>query len=178
MGLLRSVGRPGQGAEIRVVDEQGRAVPHGTVGELVVRGPMVTQGHWMRPDATAEAFGDGWFHTGDGGRMNEDGYLFIVDRLKDMIISGGENVYSAEVEAALRAHDTLADATVIGIPDLRWGEAVQAVVVRQPGTSTLDDAALTAELQASCKTRLAGYKCPRSMTYTDALPLAAAGTVL
>ena len=176
-GRLSSVGRAGLGAEIRVVDEQGRGVPQGTVGEIVVRGPMVTRGYWGQPDATAQAFRDGWFRTGDGGRMDADGYLFIADRLKDMVISGGENVYPAEVEAALRGHPSVADAAVIGIPDERWGEAVHAVVVlRSPHASR--DAALRDELVAWCRRQLAGYKCPRSIEFTTALPLSAAGKVL
>jgi len=176
-GRLASVGRAGLGAEIRVVDEQGRDVPRGTVGEIVVRGPMVTCGYWRQPDTTAQALRDGWFHTGDGGRMDTDGYLFIADRLKDMIISGGENVYPAEVEAALRGHPAVADAAVIGIPDERWGEAVHAVVVLRAAHADRE-AALRDELVAACRRQLAGYKCPRSIEFTAALPLSAAGKVL
>jgi acyl-CoA synthetase (AMP-forming)/AMP-acid ligase II len=176
-GRLASVGRAGLGAEIRVVDEQGRDVPRGTVGEIVVRGPMVTSGYWGQPEATAQALRDGWFHTGDGGRMDVDGYLSIADRLKDMVISGGENVYPAEVEAALRSHPAVADAAVIGVPDERWGEAVHAVVVLRAshagGEATLRD-----ELGPWCRRLLAGYKCPRSIEFTAALPLSAAGKVL
>lgn len=176
-GLLRSVGRAGLGAEIRVVDESGCDVPRGEVGEIVVRGPMVTRGYWQQPDITAQAFRDGWFRTGDGGRMNEDGYLFIADRLKDMIISGGENVYPAEVEAALRSHPAVADAAVIGVPDARWGEAVHAVVVLRP-TADADPATVGEVLQAWCRRQLAGYKCPRGVSVMEALPLSAAGKVL
>lgn len=173
-GRLASVGRPGLGAEIRIVDEHGRDVPRGTVGEIVVRGPMVTSGYWGQPDATAQALRGGWLHTGDGGRMDAEGYLTIADRMKDMIISGGENVYPAEVEAALRSHAAVADAAVIGVPDRRWGESVHAVVVPRDAAGD----ALRDELIAWCRGRLAGYKCPRSMAFVEALPLSAAGKVL
>ena len=174
-GRLASVGRAGLGAEIRVVDERGVDVQRGTVGEIIVRGPMVTRGYWGQPETTAQALRDGWLHTGDGGRMDDEGYLFIADRLKDMIISGGENVYPAEVEAALRSHPAVADAAVIGVPDRRWGEAVHAVVVaRAPAAGD----ALRDDLLDWCRGRLAGYKCPRSMAFVEALPLSAAGKVL
>ncbi len=176
-GRLASVGRAGLGAEIRVVDEHGHDLPRGTVGEIIVRGPMVTRGYWAQPDATAQALRDGWFHTGDGGRMDADGYLFIADRLKDMVISGGENVYPAEVEAVLRTHPAVADVAVIGIPDERWGEVVHAVVVLR-ATHADREAALRDELLPWCRRQLAGYKCPRSMEFTAALPLSAAGKVL
>jgi long-chain acyl-CoA synthetase len=177
LGRLHSVGRAGLGAEIIVAGEDGRELPRGEVGEILARGPMVTQGYWRQPDASAAALQGGWLHTGDGGRMDADGYLFIVDRLKDMIISGGENVYSAEVEAALRSHPAVSQAAVIGVPDVRWGEAVHAVVVLQPGI-TQQPSDLAETLRAWCKTRLAGYKCPRSIAFADALPMSAAGKVL
>jgi long-chain acyl-CoA synthetase len=138
---------------------------------------MVTQGYWRQPETSAAALAGGWLHTGDGGRMDADGYLFIVDRLKDMIISGGENVYSAEVEAALRSHPAVSHAAVIGVPDARRGEAVHAVVVLQPGIAD-EPSCLVETLRAWCKTRLAGYKCPRSIAFGDALPMSAAGKVL
>ena len=173
LGRLNSVGRAGLGAEILVVDDSGRELPRGEVGEIRVRGPMVMQGYWRNPEATAAAFHDGWFRTGDAGRMLPDGHLFIVDRLKDMIISGGENVYCAEVEAALSSHPQVRHAAVIGVPDARWGEAVHAVVVMT------DDAGATAdELRAWCRERLAGYKCPRGISFLRELPLSAAGKVL
>lgn len=173
LGRLNSVGRAGLGAEIIVADESGRELPCGEVGEVLTRGPMVMQGYWRNPEATAAAFRDGWFRTGDAGRMLPDGHLFIVDRLKDMIISGGENVYCAEVEAALRRHPQVANAAVIGVPDVRWGEAVHAVVV------TGGDASITVdELRAWCRERLAGYKCPRGISFVPDLPMSAAGKVL
>lgn len=179
-GLLRSVGRAGLGAEIQVVDLDGQELPRGEVGEVVVRGPMVTRGYWQQPETTAAALRDGWLRTGDGGYMDGEGYLFIVDRLKDMIITGGENVYSAEVEAALRSHPAVGDAAVIGLPHARWGESVHAVVVLRPGSGL--QAARPGEadeaLAAWCRQSLAGYKLPRSFSYRTALPLSGAGKVL
>jgi acyl-CoA synthetase (AMP-forming)/AMP-acid ligase II len=174
-GRLGSVGRAGLGAEIRIVDERGDDVPRGTVGEIIARGPMITSGYWGQPETSAQALRGGWLYTGDGGRMDDDGYLFIADRLKDMVISGGENVYPAEVEAALRSHPAVADAAVIGVPDQRWGEAVHAVVVARAGTG---GDVLRDELVAWCRGRLAGYKCPRSVAFVETLPLSAAGKVL
>lgn len=173
---LRSVGRAGLGAEIRIVDPEGRDCPRGEVGEIIIRGPMVTGGYWKLPEVSAQALRKGWLHTGDGGRMDENGFIFIADRLKDMIISGGENVYSGEVEAALRSHEDVIDAAVIGVPDARWGEAVHAVVVLSAGVA--ESAELAGAIQAHCRTRLAGYKCPRSLAFAAALPLSAAGKVL
>jgi long-chain acyl-CoA synthetase len=174
-GRLNSVGRAGLGAEIRIVDLDGADVPRGSVGEIIVRGPMVTAGYWGQPQATVQALREGWLHTGDGGRMDAEGYLFIADRLKDMIISGGENVYPAEVEAALRSHPAVTDAAVIGVPSRQWGESVHAVVVVRDATA---DDILRDELVAWCRTRLAAFKCPRSLVFTEALPLSAAGKVL
>ena len=133
LGKLRSAGRAGYCVEVRVVDGEGNEVPRGTVGEVVVRGPNVMQGYWNKPEQTAEALRDGWMHTGDGAWMDEDGFIFIADRLKDMIITGGENVYSAEVENAIAQHPAVAACAVIGIPSDEWGESVHAVVVRKPG---------------------------------------------
>lgn len=177
LGLLKSVGRAGLGAEIRVADEQGRELPRGQVGEILVRGPMVMQGYWRQPETTAAAFVDGWFRTGDAGRMQEDGHLFIVDRLKDMIISGGENVYCTEVESVLRAHPQVTQVAVIGLPDPKWGEAVHAVVVLRAGAYAASPT-LAEELRAHCQTQLAGYKCPRSFRFVAELPMSAAGKIL
>ncbi|MBL8361973.1 MAG: AMP-binding protein [Rubrivivax sp.] len=174
-GRQHSVGRAGLGAEIIVADESGRECPRGTVGEVLLRGPMVTPGYWRQPEATAAAFRDGWFRTGDAGRMADDGTLQIVDRLKDMIITGGENVYSAEVEAVLRAHPAVAQAAVVGVPDVRWGEAVHAFLVLEACAA---EAATVDALRVWCRERLAGYKCPRGVTVVDTLPLSAAGKVL
>jgi acyl-CoA synthetase (AMP-forming)/AMP-acid ligase II len=175
-GLVNSVGRAGLGSEIRVADEEGHEVRRGEVGEVVVRGPMVMRGYWKQDETTAAAFRDGWLRTGDGGRMDDAGYLFIADRLKDMIITGGENVYSAEVEAVLRTHPEVVQAAVIGVPDPQWGEAVHAVIVlRDAGPAP---AALPDELRAWCRQQLAGYKCPRGFRFVRELPMSAAGKVL
>lgn len=173
LGKLRSAGRATFCTEVRIVDAEDREVPRGTVGEVAVRGPNVMQGYWKRPAETAAAVRDGWMHTGDGGYMDEDGFVFVVDRVKDMIISGGENVYSAEVENALAQHAAVACCAVIGIPSVEWGESVHAVVVLKP------DVQATAEaLIAHCKTLIAGYKCPRSVEFRDALPMSGAGKIL
>jgi acyl-CoA synthetase (AMP-forming)/AMP-acid ligase II len=172
-GRLRAAGRAAPHAEVRVVDPDDAEVPAGTVGEIIVRGGHVMQGYWNQPDQTAHALRGGWMHTGDGGYLDEQGYLYVVDRLKDMIVSGGENVYSAEVENAVARHPAVAQCAVIGVPDPDWGERVHAVVVLQTG------AALTAgELREHVKTLIAGYKAPRSMELADALPLSGAGKVL
>ena len=177
LGLLTSVGRAGLGSEILVTDENGQELPRGQVGEIRVRGPMVMQGYWKKPEATAAAFADGWFRTGDAGRMLTDGHLFIVDRLKDMIISGGENVYCSEVETALRSHALVDQVAVIGVPDTKWGEAVHAVVVKRQGSNLMDEE-LGLQLRAHCQTLLGGYKCPRSFSFVDTLPMSAAGKIL
>ena len=169
---LRSVGRPVAIAELRIVDADEQAVPHGTVGEIVVRGPLVMQGYWAQPEQTAQALRGGWMHTGDGGRMDADGFVYVVDRIKDMIVSGGENVYSAEVENAISQLPQVSMAAVIGVPDERWGERVHAVVVLRPGQTLTTDA-----LIAHCRSQIAGYKCPRSVEFRDALPITAAGKI-
>ncbi|MDY0743316.1 long-chain-fatty-acid--CoA ligase [Paucibacter sp. R3-3] len=173
LGKLPSAGRAGRCMELRIADPEGREVPRGTVGEVLVRGPNVMLGYWNRPELTAEALRGGWMHTGDGAWMDEDGFIYIVDRLKDMIISGGENVYSGEVESALARHPAVAASAVIGIPDERWGEAVHAVVVLKPGMQPT-----AGELIAHCLTLIAGYKCPRSLVFAEQLPLSAVGKVL
>jgi acyl-CoA synthetase (AMP-forming)/AMP-acid ligase II len=173
LGKLRAAGRAGYCIELRIVDAGGNEVPRGAVGEVVVRGPNVMQGYWNKPEQTAAAVRDGWMHTGDGAWMDDDGFIFIADRLKDMIISGGENVYSGEVENALSQHADVAACAVIGIPSAEWGESVHAVVVRKAG----QDVAVEA-LIAHCRSLIAGYKCPRSVDFVDALPLSAVGKVM
>jgi long-chain acyl-CoA synthetase len=145
----------------------------GEIGEILVRGPMVMQGYWNMPDLTAQTLRGGWMHTGDSGYVDADGYLYVADRIKDMIISGGENVYSTEVENAITSHPDVLQCAVIGIPDARWGEAVHAEVVRRPG------AALTAAaIVAHCRGLIAGYKCPRSVAIRDEpLPLSSVGKI-
>jgi acyl-CoA synthetase (AMP-forming)/AMP-acid ligase II len=171
--LARAAGRAAVHAEVRVVGPDDAELPRGEVGEVVVRGDNVMPGYWNMPEETAAALRGGWMHTGDAGYLDDRGYLFIVDRLKDMIITGGENVYSAEVENALAKHPAVAACAVIGIPDARWGERVHAVVVRQPGQHATGQ-----ELQEFCRGHLAGYKLPRSVAFADALPMSGAGKIL
>lgn len=173
-GRGRSAGHPIIGCEVRVVDLERNPVPPGTVGEIAVRGDTVMLGYWNRPEETARAVVDGWMHTGDGGVMDADGFVTVVDRLKDMIITGGENVYSVEVENAIEQHPDVIQCAVIGIPSERWGEQVHAVVVPRP-----DAAPTPEEVMAFCRTLLGGFKCPRSVEVRDMpLPLSGAGKVL
>jgi acyl-CoA synthetase (AMP-forming)/AMP-acid ligase II len=171
--LLLSAGRPLPGTEIRIVDEQDQPVPVGTVGEIVARGDQLMRAYWNLPDATAEALRGGWLHTGDAGILDEEGFLFLQDRVKDMIVSGGENVYPREVENALFEHPAVADVAVLGVPDPKWGEAVKAIVVLRAGQQADAD-----ELISFCKERLAGYKRPRSVDFVGELPRNASGKVL
>ncbi|RYF30142.1 MAG: long-chain-fatty-acid--CoA ligase, partial [Comamonadaceae bacterium] len=173
LGKRRSAGRASFVTEVKIVDAEDNEVPRGTVGEVVVRGPNVMQGYWNQPAMTAAALRGGWMHTGDGAWMDDEGFIFIADRLKDMIISGGENVYSVEVENALAQYPAIAACAVIGVPSEEWGESVHAVIVCKPG-----QVADAAELIAHCKTLIAGYKCPRSVEQVDALPISGAGKVL
>jgi len=171
--LRRSGGRAAPHSEVRIVGEDDTELPRGQVGEIAVRGAHVMAGYWGRPDETAAALRGGWMHTGDAGYLDERGYVFVVDRIKDMIVSGGENVYSVEVENALARHPAIATCAVIGVPDERWGERVHAVVVLTAGQQASDE-----ELREFCKTLIGGYKIPRSFEIVDALPLSAAGKVL
>jgi acyl-CoA synthetase (AMP-forming)/AMP-acid ligase II len=170
----RSAGSAVSTVEVRIVDEQGGELPRGNVGEIAVRGPSVMQGYWNRDAETRKVLdADGWYRSGDGAYMDDDGFIFIVDRLKDMIVTGGENVYSAEVENVLARHPAVAACAVIAVPSEQWGEAVHAVVVaRKDETPSADD------LIAFCKEHLAGYKCPRTVELREALPLSGAGKVL
>lgn len=172
-GKLGSAGRPISAVELCILDEQGRACGVGEVGEICVRGPTIMLGYWNKPEQTAAALRDGWLHSGDVGYTDADGFLFVVDRIKDMIITGGENVYSAEVENALMGHPALLMCAVIGLPDPVWGERVHAVAVRRPGHDCCE-----AELIRHCRERIAGYKTPRSIEFRDALPLSGAGKIL
>ncbi len=172
-GLYRSVGRACPSVHVRIVDTEGREVPRGTVGEIVVRGANVMLGYWNKPEETASTLRGGWLHTGDGAFMDEQGYLFIVDRLKDMIVTGGENVYSAEVENVLARHPAVAMCAVIGIPHERWGEAVHAVVVLRPGAQAAEG-----EIRAYCREFIAGYKCPKTVEFRADMPLSGAGKIL
>jgi long-chain acyl-CoA synthetase len=174
--LLGSCGRATPGVAVRVMRPDGFECELGEVGEIVVRGPNVTPGYWQNPRASADALSGGWYHSGDAGFMREDGYLFVVDRLKDMIVSGGENVYSIEVEDALQRHPAVLECAVFGIPDPVWGEAVHAIVVVQAG---MQCAGLASELQQHCRTLIAGYKVPKRIELqSEALPKSGPGKIM
>jgi acyl-CoA synthetase (AMP-forming)/AMP-acid ligase II len=170
---LGSVGRPCQYLELDIWDEDGASLPAGERGEVVLRGPKVFAGYWRDPDATAKAFEGGWFHTGDIGVVDDDGFLSIVDRLKDMIVSGGENIASSEVERVLYEHDAVVEAAVVGRPDDRWGEVPVAFVVVRDG-ATVD----AGELIEHCRAELAKFKVPRAVEFIDELPRNPSGKVL
>jgi acyl-CoA synthetase (AMP-forming)/AMP-acid ligase II len=171
--LLLSAGRAAAGTTLRVVDDADHQVAAGDPGEISARGPQLMSGYWGRADETAGTLRGGWLHTGDIGRIDDNGYLFVEDRLKDMIVSGGENVYPRIVESVLFEHPAIADAAVIGVPDARWGEAVKAVVALRDGTTCTED-----EILAFCRPRLGGFERPRTVDFMDALPRTATGKVL
>ncbi len=157
-----------------MVDAAGTSVPTGDVGEIVVRAACVMRGYRKRPEATAEAVDkDGWLHTGDAGYFDDEGYLYIYDRVNEMIVSGGANIYPAEVENAIAGHPAVQDAVVIGVPDAKWGEAVKAIVATRPGTSV--EPAVTI---AFARERFAGYKLPKSMDFAETIPRNASGKIL
>ncbi|MEO8298555.1 MAG: long-chain fatty acid--CoA ligase [Burkholderiales bacterium] len=173
LAKLRSCGRACPTILVKIVDDQGVEVPRGTVGEIAMAGMSTMLGYWNKPAETAATLKNGWVHSGDGAYMDDEGFIFIVDRMKDMIVSGGENVYSAEVENAVAKHAAVASCAVVGIPHERWGEQVHAIVVLKAGQSLTED-----ELIAHCRTLIANYKCPRSVEVRDALPLSGAGKIL
>ena len=169
----RSAGRAILGIDLAIVDPQDRVLAPGQVGEIVVRGPLVMAGYWNQPELTEQTLRNGWLHTGDLGSMDAEGFVTIVDRLKDMIITGGENVYSAEVEAAVYSHPGVAQCAVIGIPHPQWGESVHAIVSASPGAALSE-----ASIIAHCRGQIAAYKCPRSVDVrNDALPLSGANKI-
>ena len=170
---LTAAGIASHMAEIRIVDALDTELESGEVGEITVRGPMVMQGYWNKPEQTAEALRGGWMHTGDAGYMDRDGYVFLVDRIKDMVVTGGENVFSVEVEDALLRMPAIDQCAVIGVPDETWGERVHAVIVFKPGESADEQA-----IVSHCKQWIARYKCPRSFDFVDELPLSGAGKIL
>jgi acyl-CoA synthetase (AMP-forming)/AMP-acid ligase II len=170
---LGSVGRPCLYLEVDIWDEDGRSVPAGQPGEVVLRGPKVFKGYWRDPEATAKAFAGGWFHTGDIGVRDADGYLFIVDRLKDMILSGGENIAGSEVERVLYEHAAVLETAVVGRPDEKWGEVPVAFVVLREGSSATPD-----DLVEHCRGQLARFKVPKAVMFVDALPRNPSGKVL
>jgi acyl-CoA synthetase (AMP-forming)/AMP-acid ligase II len=172
-GRENSVGKILPYIEIRVVDDDDKDVSVGAVGEAVYRSPTVMKEYYKDPKATAESMKGGWFHGGDLVRMDEQGYIFVVDRKKDMIVSGAENIYPAEVEAVLSTHPKIMECAIIGVWDQEWGESVKAVVVRKPGETVTQE-----ELIDFCKANLASYKKPKSVDFIDALPRNAMGKVL
>lgn len=168
-----SVGKPIINVDVRVVDDSGNDVPCGAIGEIVYKGPTTMLAYYKNPKATQEAFNGGWFHSGDLVKQDADGFIYVVDRAKDMIISGGENIYSAEVEEVLFAHEKVLEASVVGVPDKEWGESVKAVVVPVEGVPLTRE-----ELLEHCRKNLAGYKKPKHIEFVQALPRNAAGKVL
>ncbi len=172
-GKLRSCGKPSPGVDLKIVDENGKEVPTGDVGEIIMRSACVMKGYWNREEATQKAVVDGWFYTGDAGYKDDEGYVYIHDRVKDMIVSGGENIYPAEVENALFKHPEIADVAVVGVPDDRWGEAVKAIVVPEQGKSPDP-----AEIIKWAKTQIASYKVPKSIDFIEALPRNPSGKIL
>lgn len=169
---VKSAGKPILGVEVRVVDHDDRDLPTGQVGEIIARGPNVMRGYWKRPEISAEALRGGWMHTGDMGSFDEAGFLYILDRKKDMIKPGGENVYSPEVESVLAAHPAVLEAAVIAIPDPKWGEAVRAVVALRPGASLTEG-----ELIEWCRAQLTHFKCPTSVIFAESLPKGGTGKI-
>lgn len=170
---MRSVGKPLPFIQIRVEDSDGNILPPGEIGEICINSPSNMAGYWKLPEATAETLKDGWLRSGDAGYFAEDGYLYIHDRIKDMIISGGENIYPAEVESAIFGHPALADVAVIGVPDETWGEAVKAIVVLKEGQSATPE-----EIIAYAKERIASYKVPKSVDYVEVLARNPSGKLL
>jgi long-chain acyl-CoA synthetase len=168
-----SIGVPIEGTEMKIVDEGGKQVKTGEVGEILIKGPNVMKGYWRRPDATAEAIKDGWLHSGDIGRTDEDGYFYVVDRIKDLIIRGGYNVFPREVEEVLYEHPAVLEAAVVGIPDPTHGEEIGAAVVLRSGAEVSAD-----ELQKHVKSQLAAYKYPRRIWFLDELPKGPSGKIL
>ncbi len=172
--IMKAAGKALPGVDLKILGENGEELPAGEIGEVAIRSPNNTRGYWNKPEESAKALiGDGWLRTGDAGILDEEGYLFIQDRIKDMIITGAENVYPAEVESAIYGHPAVADVAVIGVPDPKWGEAVKAVVVLKPGAEA-DEAGIIGH----ARTRIAGFKCPKSVDFIDALPRNPSGKIL
>ncbi len=170
---LGSCGKPVFHLDVKVVDMEGRELPTGETGEVIVKGPNVIREYWRRPEATAESIVDGWLHTGDMGYFDEEGYLYLIDRKKDMYISGGENVYPAEVEDAIMGYEAVADVGVIGVPDEKWGEVGMAIVVPKPGQEVTEQG-----LIEFCKQKLGKFKVPKKVVVTEELPRTATGKIL
>lgn len=173
MNRLSSAGFPRTDVEVKILDGDGKELPPGETGDIVTRSDLVMKGYWRNPEATNKALKNGWLHTGDMGYMDEKGYLFLMDRSKDMIISGGENIYSREIEEVLIRHDAVREVAVVGIPDAKWGEAIKAVVALLPGASVTEE-----ELISFCRCHIASYKKPKSIDFVDALPKNNYGKIL
>jgi acyl-CoA synthetase (AMP-forming)/AMP-acid ligase II len=176
MHRLRSVGRPMDDVELAIVDTSGQRQPPGTEGEVAVRSARIMKEYLNQADATAETVHDGWLHTGDVGYLDEDGYLFLTGRIKDLIIRGGENISAGEIESILDSHPAVAESAVIGVPDTEWGETVKAVIVLKPGHT--DHATLRNQLKGYSRDRLASYKTPAYIAFIDELPRNPMGKVL
>lgn len=171
--LLLAAGRPILGTELQIVDADDNPLPNGVIGQVLARGPQMMKGYWQQPEATAEALRGGWMHTGDAGILDDAGYLYIQDRVKDMVVSGGENVYPRVVEELLFKHPAVAEAAAIGVPDEKWGETIKAIIVLRPGMTATE-----AEIIDFCRGKLGGFERPRSVDFVDALPRTPSGKVL
>ena len=171
-GKLRSCGKALKGVELKVIDDDGNDLETGEIGEVISKSKLNMKGYWNKPDATKESIVDGWFYSGDAGFFDEEGFLFIHDRVKDMIVSGGENIYPAEVENALMSHDEILDAAVVGVPDEKWGESVKGFVVI--GESSLSEE----EIISYTRSQIAAYKCPKSIEFIKELPRNPSGKIL
>ena len=171
--LLRSCGKPINDVRVKITNKHGHELAANDIGEILIQSPSLMQSYWRRPDATAEVIKNGWYHTGDMGYVNDEGFLYISDRLKDMIISGGENIYPTEIESVLIRHTCVQEVAIIGIPNEKWGEEVKAIVVLKEGMHVSDE-----ELIEYCRGELAGYKLPRSVDFISLLPRNPSGKVL
>lgn len=170
---LRSCGKPAVGSEVKIVDNDGNTLPNGEVGEILLKSSWILKSYWRNPKATEEVKAGGWYHTGDAAYLDDEGFLFIKDRVKDMIITGGENVFPAEVENAVHSHEDIIDVAVIGIPDEQWGEAIKACVVLRPGAELSEE-----EIIAYSRTQIAGFKAPKSIDFIPELPRNPSGKIL
>ncbi|MEM2984492.1 MAG: AMP-binding protein, partial [Candidatus Jordarchaeaceae archaeon] len=173
---ITSCGKEMMGVQVRIVDDEDVDVPVGEVGEIIVKGDRVMKEYWKKPKETAEALRGGWFHTGDLARMDEQGYVYIVDRKKDMIKTGGENVYPVEVENVIQSHPAVMFVGVIGTTDEKWGEVPMAVIQLKPGVKPSEE--LKKEIIEHCRARLAHYKAPKKVVFAETMPMTAAGKVL
>jgi len=173
LGKLRSCGQKYTGVDIKIVDDNGNEVPTGEVGEITIKSTIIMKGYWHRDEANSESIVDSWFHTGDAGYFDDEDFLYIYDRVKDMIISGGENIYPAEVENALMSHPDIIDAAAVGVPDDKWGETVKGFVILKEGVELTEQ-----DIIASTKEKIASYKCPTSINFIQEMPRNPSGKIL